>query len=97
MARKALAPTHWPLSSWPRWLVYAHGRHSPIMPSQADEEIWTQTEKMDGEDTTIHAGGSHARSPDSRYHPSRDWLKAFAAGVSRQLSEGERIIGENLY
>lgn len=55
------------------------------------------TEKMDGENTTIHAGGSHARSPDSRYHPSRDWLKAFAAGVSPQLSEDERIVGENLY
>lgn len=55
------------------------------------------TEKMDGENTTIHAGGSHARSPDSRYHPSRDWLKAFAAGVSPYLAEGERVIGENLY
>ncbi len=55
------------------------------------------TEKMDGENTTIHANGSHARSPDSRYHPSRDWLKAFAANISPYLSEGERIIGENLY
>lgn len=55
------------------------------------------TEKMDGENTTIHPGGSHARSPDSRYHPSRDWLKAFAAGISPQLLAGERIIGENLY
>jgi hypothetical protein len=55
------------------------------------------TEKMDGENTTIHSGGSHARSPDSRYHPSRDWLKAFAAGISPQLSDEERIIGENLY
>lgn len=55
------------------------------------------TEKMDGENTTIHAGGTHARSPDSRYHPSRDWLKAFAAGISPCLAEDERIIGENLY
>lgn len=55
------------------------------------------TEKMDGENTTIHSRGSHARSPDSRYHPSRDWLKAFAAGISPQLSDEERIIGENLY
>ncbi|WP_223641420.1 RNA ligase family protein [Rhodobacter sp. TJ_12] len=55
------------------------------------------TEKMDGENTTIHAGGSHARSPDSRYHPSRDWLKAFAAAISPHLEEGERIVGENLY
>ena len=55
------------------------------------------TEKMDGENTTIHAGGSHARSPDSRYHPSRDWLKALAARVSPYLAQGERIVGENLY
>ncbi|MDT1064786.1 RNA ligase family protein [Paracoccus sp. CPCC 101403] len=52
---------------------------------------------MDGENTTIHAGGSHARSPDSRYHPSRDWLKAFAAGISPYLTAGERIVGENVF
>lgn len=55
------------------------------------------TEKMDGENTTIYAGGTYARSPDSRYHPSRDWMKAFAAGVSPQLGREERIVGENLY
>ncbi|MDG2451476.1 MAG: RNA ligase family protein [Paracoccaceae bacterium] len=55
------------------------------------------TEKMDGENTTIHSKGTHARSPDSRYHPSRDWLKAFAAGVSPQLADNERIVGKNLY
>lgn len=55
------------------------------------------TEKMDGENTTIHSAGTHARSPDSRYHPSRDWIKAFAAGVSPQLEKEERIIGENLF
>lgn len=55
------------------------------------------TEKMDGENTTIHSTGTHARSPDSRYHPSRDWLKAFAAGISPRLENDERIVGENLY
>lgn len=55
------------------------------------------TEKMDGENTTIHALGTHARSPDSRYHPSRDWVKAFAAGISPQLADNERIVGENLF
>lgn len=55
------------------------------------------TEKMDGENTTIHSQGTHARSPDSRYHPSRDWLKAFAAGISPLLADNERIVGENLY
>ncbi|MDH6265448.1 hypothetical protein M2360_000838 [Rhizobium sp. SG_E_25_P2] len=55
------------------------------------------TEKMDGENTTIHAGGTYARSPDSAYHPSRDWMRAFAASVSPQLEREERIVGENLY
>ncbi|UWQ33965.1 RNA ligase family protein [Leisingera sp. M527] len=55
------------------------------------------TEKMDGENTTVHSGGCHPRSPDARYHPSRDWMKAFAAGISPGLAQGERIVGEYLY
>ena len=55
------------------------------------------TEKMDGENTTIHAEGCHPRSLDARYHPSRDWMKAFAAGIAPQLEVGERIVGEYLY
>jgi RNA ligase-like protein len=55
------------------------------------------TEKMDGENTTIHQSGCHARSPDSGYHASRDWMKAFSAGISPSLSENERIVGEYLF
>jgi len=55
------------------------------------------TEKMDGENTTIHPDGCHPRSLDARYHPSRDWMKAFAASISPQLHSGERIIGEYLF
>ncbi|WP_367646929.1 RNA ligase family protein [Ruegeria arenilitoris] len=55
------------------------------------------TEKMDGENTTIHCDGCHPRSLDARYHPSRDWIKAFAAGVSPLLSPDERIVGEYLF
>ena len=88
---------------------YGRTFHLPISPgATSDDKIMSSldglmvddlvvTEKMDGENTTIHASGSHARSPDSRYHPSRDWLKAFAAGISPYLTEGERIIGENLF
>jgi hypothetical protein len=61
----------------------------------ADEVVIT--EKMDGENTTIHASGTHARSPDSGAHVSRDWMKAFAAGIAPQLRPGERIVGEYLY
>lgn len=55
------------------------------------------TEKMDGENTTIHSSGTHARSPDSRYHSSRDWIKRFSANISPCLEESERIVGENLF
>lgn len=88
---------------------YGRTFHLPISPgATSDDKIMSSldglmvddlvvTEKMDGENTTIHASGCHARSPDSRYHPSRDWLKAFAAGISPYLAEGERIVGENLF
>jgi RNA ligase len=88
---------------------YGRTFHLPISPgATSDDKIMVSlaglegedlviTEKMDGENTTIHHMGSHARSPDSRYHPSRDWLKAFAAGISPQLAADERIVGENLY
>lgn len=55
------------------------------------------TEKMDGENTTIHAGGCHARSLDTGAHPARDWVRGFAASISPQLAPGERIVGECLY
>lgn len=56
------------------------------------------TEKVDGENSTIYADGvTHARSLDSRSHPSRDWLRAFAATVAPQLPQGWRLVGENLY
>lgn len=61
----------------------------------ADEVVFT--EKMDGENTTIHSLGCHPRSLDARYHPSRDWMKAFAAGIAPLLAEGERIVGEYLF
>ncbi|MEP5762666.1 MAG: RNA ligase family protein [Litoreibacter sp.] len=63
--------------------------------SAAEEVVFA--EKMDGENTTIHQGGCHARSPDSGYHASRDWMKAFAAGISPNLATNERIVGEYLF
>ncbi len=89
---------------------YGRTYHLPISPgATSDDKIITDlsdlkaakevvvTEKMDGENTTIFAQGCHPRSPDSGYHPSRDWVKAFAAGISPMLSENERIVGEYLF
>ena len=92
-------------------MLHKYGRtlHLPQLPGVgSDDKIQNDlsillnnpvvvTEKMDGENTTIHSGGCHPRSPDARYHPSRDWVKGFAAGISPQLSSDERIVGECLY
>lgn len=55
------------------------------------------TEKMDGENTTMYRDYIHARSVDSRHHPSRDWVKAFHASMCYNIPEGWRVCGENVY
>lgn len=56
------------------------------------------TEKMDGENTTIYHGGfTHARSLDSAFHPSREWIRRFAGEIGHLIPEDMRICGENLY
>ena len=55
------------------------------------------TEKMDGENTTLYSDYVHARSIDSRFHPSRTWVKALQAKIGYRIPIGWRICGENLY
>jgi len=55
------------------------------------------TEKMDGENTTLYNDHIHARSLDSRHHPSRDWVKQFWSTIRHEIPEGMRICGENVY
>lgn len=55
------------------------------------------TEKMDGENTTIYRDAIHARSLDSRNHPSRAWVKALQGEIGYRIPKGWRVCGENLY
>jgi hypothetical protein len=55
------------------------------------------TEKMDGENTTLYNDHLHARSLDSKHHPSRNWIKQMHAAIANDIPEGYRICGENLY
>lgn len=55
------------------------------------------TEKLDGENTSLYQGYTHARSVDGRSHPSRDWVKQFWSTISADIPKGWRICGENLY
>jgi hypothetical protein len=55
------------------------------------------TEKMDGENATLYRDHYHARSLDSRHHPSRDWIKAFHGQIKNNMPQNLRICGENMY
>ena len=55
------------------------------------------TEKLDGENTTMYRDYIHARSIDSRRHPSRDWVKGLHATIARQIPAGWRLCGENVF
>lgn len=54
-------------------------------------------EKVDGENCTMTPDICHARSCDSTHHWTRDWVKAFHATIKRDIPDGHRICGENLF
>jgi len=55
------------------------------------------TVKMDGENTTMYHDHIHARSLDTKSHPSRDWIKQFHASIRHDIPTTLRVCGENLY
>lgn len=55
------------------------------------------TVKMDGENATLYRDHFHARSLDSRHHPSRDWIKGYWSSVREDIPELWRFCGENLF
>ncbi len=66
-----------------------------LLPFEGQEVVIT--EKMDGENTTMYRDYIHARSLDSRHHPSRSWVKNLHRRIAHQIPEAWRICGENLY
>lgn len=76
------------------------GKDDRIIPSLMafKDNVIVITVKMDGENTTIYSDGyCHARSIDSKDHPSRHWVKNLAARISYELPKGWRVCGENLF
>ncbi len=82
----------------------------PWSESNSSDDVWFKnckcfegkqvivSEKYDGESTTIYPDGkTHARSVDSKHHPSRSWMKSFAATFAHEIPENHRICGENLF
>lgn len=89
---------------------YPRTMNLPWSGSESSDDVWWSdasafgnkevvvTEKLDGECTTIYSDGYvHARSVDSKHHPSRSWIKSLAAGICHKIPRGWRICGENLF
>lgn len=91
------------------YVKYARTYHLPFSESKTNDDRTlgdcsqfegkevVVTEKMDGENTSIYRNYVHARSIESDSHPSRAWVKNFAADIGWELPEGWRLCGENLY
>lgn len=55
------------------------------------------SEKLDGENTGMTSQRCHARSLDSKHHPSRNLVKQLHATISPQIPNGWKLFGENVY
>lgn len=55
------------------------------------------TLKMDGENTSMYTDYIHARSVDSKNHPSRNYVKGIHSKIMGDIPLGWRVCGENLY
>lgn len=53
--------------------------------------------KLDGENSSLYRDHIHARSLDSKHHPSRTWIKALHGQICQDIPIGWRITGENLF
>lgn len=86
---------------------YPRTPHLGSSPGASSDDVWSQahfseqdiviTEKMDGENTTLYSDHLHARSLDSRHHPSRSWVKGLHQRIKHLIPKGWRICGENCY
>jgi hypothetical protein len=65
--------------------------------SQFDGKEVIILEKMDGENTSIYDGYTHARSLENDSHPSRAWVKNFASKIGWEIPDGWRLCGENVF
>jgi hypothetical protein len=53
--------------------------------------------KMDGEGSTMKTEKTYPRSPDGRYHPSRDMMKAYHARRAMHIPDEWRVCGEYMH
>lgn len=88
---------------------YPRTPHLPWSPGAGGDDVYlintavfenkevVVSEKLDGENTTMYTDHIHARSVDSKHHPSRNWVKALHGHIAHLIPEGWRLCGENMY
>lgn len=91
------------------YIKYPRTYHFPFSPNlQNDDRKYENVDffngkkvvttlKMDGENCSMYRNYIHARSLDSRHHPSRDWVKAFHGSICYDIPDNWRICGESMY
>ena len=108
--QKALAPV---LDRFLQYVKYPRTWHLPWSPGATkDDRVLPDTAhfnsqevvvtvKMDGENTTLYPDYLHARSLDSRNHPSRNWIKNLHsqgdATCSPGLNGGSPLYGQEAH
>ncbi len=93
----------------PLKIKYPRTPHLPWSPGAGSDDVYCAdlsvfegrevvvTQKMDGENTSLYRHALHARSLDTRPHPSRDWIKRFHGSFAHEIPQGWRLCGENMY
>lgn len=59
--------------------------------------IVTVSEKLDGENTSLHSDNIHARSVDAKSHPWGNYLKSFWATIKYKIPDNLQVVVENMY
>lgn len=97
------------LSSFLPYVKYPRTYHLPSSPNLQNDDrkhkdvrlLLSQpiigTIKIDGENCTMYRDYIHARSLDSKHHPSRSMVKALHGRIAHEIPDGWRIAGENVY
>lgn len=91
------------------YFKYPRTLHLRWSPGATDDDVYIDsaahfkgeevvvTEKLDGENTAMYRDGTHARSIDSKDHPSRSYMKQVHARIAAMLPENYRLNLENCY
>jgi len=87
---------------------YGHTPHLPWTEAVTDDEILSDvdhfvgkevvvSEKLDGENCNFYSNHIHARSIDSKMHPSRSWVRNLWGSIRFDIPDNFIVCGENLF